>query len=156
MNIGLLLKATPGRLAAVRRLLWWLVPGLILGAAPAVAQLDVSGAYLRIPPPGHPVAAVFLTLRNTGGQALQLVGARADMAEKIEIHTHEHADGMMRMRQLAQLQVPANSEVALEPGGYHLMVYGLSAELVPGDKFALTLLLADGNEVAVLALARRP
>ncbi|TQV71722.1 copper chaperone PCu(A)C [Exilibacterium tricleocarpae] len=120
-----------------------------------VKNVQVTKAYLRLPPPGSPVAAVFLHLRNTGAKPHQLIGARSKLAGKMEVHTHEHVDGMMRMRPVAQLQVPAYSEVELKPGGHHLMVFGLRGELKAGGVFPMTLLFAGDREVEVEAEIKR-
>lgn len=147
MKAGFLFKAGLNRLLPVCGLLFW--------SSVAFADLEVTGAYLRMPPPGSPVAAVFLQLRNSGAEARQLIGARSALAGKIEVHTHEHADGMMRMRPVAQLKVPAYSEVEFKPGGYHLMVFRLRGELSAGAVFPVTLLFANGTEVPVEAEVRR-
>ena len=147
MQINSVLKARWG----------WLLPacGLLFWSSVTFADIEASRAYLRMPPPGSPVAAAFMHLRNSGAQVRQLVGARSELARKIEVHTHEHVDGMMRMRPVAQLQVPAYSEVVLKPGGYHLMVFGLREGLAAGAVFPVTLVFADGSEVTVEAEVRR-
>ena len=53
------------------------------------------------------------------------------------------------MQQVSAIEVPAGGEVALEPGGLHLMLMELAKPLETGDKFSVTLELADGEELAV-------
>jgi copper(I)-binding protein len=48
-------------------------------------------------------------------------------ANSVEIHEHTHKDGVMRMRQLYELTIKAGESVVLEPGGFHLMVFGIKA-----------------------------
>jgi copper(I)-binding protein len=65
-------------------------------------------------------------------------------------------NGMMRMRQIRGIDVPAQGRVALAPGGLHLMLFDLPAPLSVGTPVRLTLLLADGATVDVVAEVRTP
>lgn len=83
--------------------------------------------------------AVYLVLRNRGGEGDRLVGARTEVAGTVELHLSAIEDGVMRMRQVDAIEVPARGEARLEPGGYHLMLIGLTHALKEGDRFDLTL-----------------
>ena len=118
-------------------------------AAPAAAggALAVEDARARILLPSRPGAA-WLTVRNKGG-ADRLLGAESPAAGRIEIHTHIHEGGVMKMRRVEAIDIPAGGEAALEPGGDHLMLFGLKAGLAPGDSFPLTLLFEKAGPVTV-------
>ena len=118
-------------------------------AAPASADgpLTVEDARARILLPSRPGAA-WLTIRNSGG-ADRLLGAESPAAERIEIHTHIHERGVMKMRRVEAIDIPAGGEAALEPGGGHLMLFGLKTGLAPGDSFPLTLLFEKAGQVTV-------
>ncbi|MGE5153247.1 MAG: copper chaperone PCu(A)C [Bdellovibrio bacteriovorus] len=119
---------------------------------PAVAITD---AYARAVPPGQPNSAVFLTLTNGTAQPRALVGGSSPVAEVVELHTHIHADGMMRMRRVERIEVPAGDTVRLQPGGLHIMLIGLKGDLAPGDQVDLTLSFDDGTQTQVLAPVRK-
>jgi copper(I)-binding protein len=89
----------------------------------------VNDPYVREPVPGRSMSAAFMTLTNTSDQAQRLVSVSAPWASSIEIHTHLHEDGVMKMRQIESLEVPAGESVTLEPGGLHLMLFGLKTPL---------------------------
>ncbi len=118
-------------------------------AAPASAggALTVENARARVLLPSRPGAA-WLTIRNSGGDD-RLVGAESPAAERVEIHTHIHKDGVMMMRKVESLAVPAGGEAALEPGGDHLMLFGMKTGLKTGDSFALTLVFEKTAPVTV-------
>lgn len=118
-------------------------------AAPAAADgpLTVEDARARILLPSRPGAA-WLTIRNAGG-ADRLTGAESPAADRIELHTHVHEGGVMMMRRVEGIEVPAGGEAALEPGGDHLMLFGLKAALAPGDAFPLTLIFEKAGRVTV-------
>jgi copper(I)-binding protein len=51
--------------------------------------------------------------------------------------------GMMKMRPLEKLELPANKTVNLKPGGYHVMLIDIKRELKAGERVPLTLTLQD-------------
>lgn len=115
---------------------------------------SVSGAYFRLMPPGRTVSAAFMDLNNRGSEPLILVGLRSDSVERVELHEHSHANGMMQMRELEQLTIAAGGSVALKPGGYHIMLFGLPAGLTGDDSIDIELVFASGKSVIVNAAAR--
>lgn len=64
--------------------------------------------------------------------------------------------GMMTMRQIDRIEIPAGETVKLEPGGYHVMVMDLQRPLVPGDTVEVTLTFEKAGEVVVTAEVREP
>jgi len=91
----------------------------------SVAELVVEEGYARKPIPGRSMSAAFMTIRNTGVEDFVLTSACLEGADSVEIHTHSHVDGVMRMRQLHELTIKAGEAVTLEPGGMHLMLFGI-------------------------------
>ncbi|MCC7023029.1 MAG: copper chaperone PCu(A)C [Thermomicrobiales bacterium] len=101
-------------------------------------------------------AAGYMLIRNTGAEPDRLIGAETDIADAVEIHEMAHANGVMTMRPLPDgLEIPAGSEVALESGGYHLMLFGLTHDLRAGDSYQMTLRFERAGEVLV-TMAVRP
>ena len=105
----------------------------------------VRDAWIREPPPRSP-AAGYLVLKNRGGEPVELIAVATEAAEQTEIHIMEHKDDRMTMRRVAKLQVPAGGEVALKPGGTHLMLMELRQPLRAGDEVELVLRFGDGTE----------
>ncbi len=130
-----------------------LAPGIAPGAE-AADQIAVSGAYVRAVPPGQTNSAAFLALTNTAGEAHALVAAESDAAEVVELHSHTMDDGMMKMRRIERIDLPAASTLSLEPGGRHLMLIGLKRQLAPGQEIRLFLTFEDGSRAQVNAPVR--
>ncbi len=105
----------------------------------------VRDAWIREPPPRSP-AAGYLVIENRGDEPVALVAVATEAAEQTEIHAMEHKDDRMTMRRVARLQVPAGEEVALKPGGTHLMLIKLRRPLRDGDEVELVLRFGDGTE----------
>ncbi|HHH39337.1 MAG TPA: copper chaperone PCu(A)C [Sedimenticola sp.] len=122
-----------------------------LYAGTAADDVEVSGAYARAVPPGQPNSAAFLTLSNKSGTDHRLVDAASPAAKVVELHTHINDNGMMKMRRVNGIDVPAGKVTKLQPGGYHVMLIGLTRDLKPGEAVELTLLFNDGSEIRTAA-----
>lgn len=80
-----------------------------------------------------------------GGDVLQ--SASSPVAGVVELHTHLHDNGVMRMRQVPEIVIPAQQKVALQPGGLHIMLIDLKAPLKVGDTVPLTLRFETAGSV---------
>ncbi|WP_028238654.1 copper chaperone PCu(A)C [Stutzerimonas azotifigens] len=111
------------------------------------ASLRVENAWARATPPGLPNGAAYFTLHNEGAEDDRLVGAETPVADKAEVHEHAQVDGLMKMRQVGSVVVPAGGEVAFAPMGYHVMLFGLKQPLKDGERFPLTLRFEHAGEI---------
>jgi copper(I)-binding protein len=103
-------------------------------ARPTVAGQRAGGGFLKI----------------TGGAAAdKLLSASAGVSKTVELHTMEMDGNVMRMRQIAAIDVPAGGTVELKPGGRHVMFMGLAQPLQAGTRFPLTLRFEKAGEVKV-------
>lgn len=114
------------------------------GIAPAMgagkgADVQVSNAWVRATVPGQPVAGAYLDIRASS--RLKLVGVSSSVAERGEIHEMKEEDGMMKMRGVKAVELPAGKTVSLAPGGLHVMLFGLAEPLTEGRKVSLSLKL---------------
>lgn len=124
---------------------------LLSGAvsAQAVDDVVIEGAYVRAVPPGQPNSAAFMKVNNKGGAGHALVAGSTPAAAVVELHTHTMEGGMMRMREVEKIELPAGETVSLQPGGLHVMLIGLKQKLVPEQTIPLTLRYEDGSEVSL-------
>ncbi|WP_316366494.1 copper chaperone PCu(A)C [Candidatus Thiodiazotropha sp. CDECU1] len=131
----------------------------------AIGQTAVAGSvadgimvedpYVRAVPPGQPNSASFMVLHNKGDKGSALMSASTPAADVVELHTHTMEEGMMRMRKVEKIDLPAGEVVKLQPGGLHVMLIGLKQKLVPDEKLSLTLTFADGSSLQVDAPVRK-
>lgn len=101
-------------------------------------------------------AAGYMTIRNTTDKADVLIGIKGDVADVTEVHEMTFEDGVMRMNAIEELEVPANGEANLEPGGYHVMFLGLKEPFKEGESFNLTLTFENAGAVEVPVTIREP
>ncbi|MDO8414465.1 MAG: copper chaperone PCu(A)C [Gallionellaceae bacterium] len=112
----------------------------LLSATPAwAAEVAISGAWARATAPGQDSAAVYLHI--TSQRSTQIIAVTSPLADNAEIHSMSHENGMMKMRTLEKLPLPAKQEVVLGSGGNHLMLMGLKNPLKVGDLVPLTFTL---------------
>ena len=99
--------------------------------------------------------AAYLTIRNEGDEADRLTGATTPMAQAVEIHEtrDENGVGTMRMQEDG-VEIPPGETVAFAPGGYHLMLIGLTKPVKVGDTVPATLTFASGAKLKVSFVAR--
>lgn len=108
---------------------------------------------------GAPVtSAAYMTIANSGTTPDALVAAAAppELVDAVELHTVTEEGGMMRMRQVERINIPAGGEAVLEPGSFHVMLIGLKQELKPGAVLKLRLTFEGAGTVEVSALVRAP
>ncbi len=124
--------------------------------ARAGGAIDAADAWLRGVPPGQDNSAAYMTLVNTSASPQTVVAVSSPQARAVEIHESSQADGMWQMRRLAELPVPVGGKAVLQPGGVHLMVFGLVATPTAGEKISFQLRLDSGETVWVEAEVRAP
>lgn len=118
-------------------------------AAAKAGDLHVEQAWSRATPKSAANGAAFMTLRNAGKDADALTSAASTASKAVEIHATTMKDGVMQMRQVNQLDIPAGGAVELKPGGYHVMFIGLKAPLAAGSMVDLTLNFAKAGPVTL-------
>lgn len=119
-------------------------------------HLQVTHATVRALPPGITNTAVYLTINNNSDSPVKLVSASSNIAEKVELHEHSYNDGMMTMRQMDVIEIAAGESISLQPGGYHLMMFGLKQSLKPKQQIDIQLQFSDGSDFTLKALAVKP
>ena len=110
-------------------------------AARAVAAqpVDVKDPWIRAPAPGQKVAGAYMGLVSRTNQ--YLVSISSPVAARVELHSTTMEEGVMKMRPVGRIELPAGKPVKLAPGGLHVMLIDLKQPLKPGDKVPLTLTL---------------
>lgn len=119
--------------------------GILLAgiAMPALADVAITNAWVRGTVPGQRGTGAFMQLKSTSD--VVLVGVASPAARVVELHEMAQAGGVMRMRAVDKLPLPAGTLVELAPGGYHVMLMDLAQPLKEGDRVPVTLTFADKN-----------
>ena len=136
-------------------LLLGLLSTQLIAATDAASSVSVDKPYVRAVPPGQPNSAAFMTLSNSSTVKHSIVRAESTVSRIVELHTHVKEDGMMKMRQVKQIDISAQGQAILKPGGLHVMFLGLKSELKPGDKVTVTLIFEDGSKKTITAPVKK-
>jgi hypothetical protein len=118
-----------------------------------LGNLHIDHPHARPTIANMPTGAAYFGIENRGKSTDKLVGVSTPVAKSVEIHTMAMDNGVMKMREVGEIEVKAGDKVAMQPGGgYHLMLMGLNRQLKPGDQFPMTLTFekAGKKEVSVV------
>ncbi|MFQ3266427.1 MAG: copper(I)-binding protein [Colwellia sp.] len=115
----------------------------------ATSDIRVSEGYIKASIPGSSITAAYMTISNAGNKAITLQKISSTISDRIEIHEHNMSDGMMRMRQVTEITIDANSEVVLQPSGLHLMIFSLKQKITNKDVISLTLYFSNKTKINI-------
>ena len=118
-------------------------------AAFAAEPVGVKNAWVRPTAPGQTTAGAYMELESATAAALVAVESAA--AARAELHTMSMDGGVMRMRPVRKIDLPAKKTVKLAPGGFHVMLIDVKRPLKEGDKvpLALTVQTPDGAKSTI-------
>ncbi len=118
----------------------------------AEAEISVQNAWARVTLADRP-AAVFLDIINHG-RADRLIEAHAALAGAVELHTHTMQNGIMQMRRVDAIDIPAQTTTRLKPHGDHIMLFNLPRIPQSGETFPLTLIFSHTGAITVSITVR--
>lgn len=122
---------------------------------PKVGTISIGHPWARATPGAVKNSAAFMVFDNKGS-ADKLIGVTGDIAKDIQIHSMITEAGVMKMREIKSLDIPANGKAELKPGGFHVMLIGLKDGLKEGATFPLKLKFEKAGEVTVQVTAEKP
>ena len=118
----------------------------ILLSACDVPPLTVSEAKIRALLPARDTTAGYFQLNNNTGAPLALIGASSKLARAIEMHETIQRGDSVGMRRVKKVTINPGQHILFEPGGMHLMIFGVSQV---ADDFPITLLFDNGEQLQV-------
>lgn len=101
------------------------------------------------------MSAAFADLSNPGDADVNLIGAESEVAGMVQLHVMETVDGKMVMKQTDKVTIPAGRHEHLAPGGPHIMLMDLRAQLVVGEEVPITLTFDNGQKTRITAQVRK-
>ena len=121
----------------------------VYAADTKIGALSIDDVWARSGQPGQ-VSAAFMEIKNKGA-ADKIISANCDCAKATELHDMKMADGKMIMAQVPAMEVPANGELKLKPGSYHIMLIGLNRPLAAGETLPIKVKFEKAGEVTLSA-----
>ncbi|MCC6657255.1 MAG: copper chaperone PCu(A)C [Rhodocyclaceae bacterium] len=123
--------------------------GLAAFSLSAMADVAVKDAWVRGTTPAQKATGAFMEI--TSSEAASLLSASSPVAGVVEIHTMKMEDGVMKMRAIPKLDLPAGKGIKLQPGGNHVMLMDLKQQMKKGDVVPITLKI-EGKDKQVQTL----
>lgn len=102
------------------------------------ADIRIDDAWARATVPGKTATAAYLTISNRGSADDDLI-AVGSSSGPADVHSTSMEGGIMRMRKLDRVPLPAGGTVKLGPGGTHVMLTRLNAAALAGGQIELVL-----------------
>lgn len=124
--------------------------GPTFAAEDAVGPITISDPWARATAPTAPAGAAYMTLSTAGEDSDRLIMATSPAATLVELHTVQlDGSGVMRMREVEAIDISPDAPTSLAPGGFHIMLIGLTEPLVQGEEFPLTLTFEGAGSVEI-------
>jgi copper(I)-binding protein len=114
---------------------------LLAAVGAAQAQVTVHDAWVRGTVPMQKSSGAFMQL--SADKEMRLVDAKSPVANVVELHEMVMDNDVMKMRQIPGLDIVPGRVLELKPGGYHVMLINLKAQLKGGDVVPITLTFED-------------
>ena len=115
-----------------------------------VGDLAISSAWSRASTGIKRPSAVYLSITNTSSEHGRLTAVHTPTAKRAELHRHFMDNGVMRMRQVDTVEIPAFSTTMLKPSGFHIMLFNLKLLLKEGDMFPVSLTFEKAGKTTVM------
>ena len=128
---------------------------LAVTATLAPAQIVTESVFVRPTPPGIDSTELYLRIVNQGSAPVRLLGASSPVARAGELRQSYEWEGMVMMAHFPDgVEIPAGGEMVLKPGGYYIMLIGLSRPVVEGETLPVRLEFADRDPLDLEAQAK--
>jgi copper(I)-binding protein len=132
-----------------------LAPIAVLAACDQAPPVYVGQAYVRINPNPDAPSAAYFTIQ-TGDAPVALRDVLSEASVRVEMHEMVSDGGMMKMRPVDSVDIPAKSTVRFEPGGKHVMMWSINPQVVETGKVPMTLIFSNGDRIIVEAVVQKP
>ena len=114
------------------------------------AELNVNDSWIRSAPPNSKIFSGYLKFKNVSPNEITIKKMKSNAFDQIEIHSSFIEDGISSMRKIDSLRIPENSEVKLDPGGYHLMMMSPKKEIKEGNLVELIIYYKTVDRIKIL------
>lgn len=122
--------------------------GAVFSTAAWAQPVTAAAAWLRSTVAGQQTTAAYVELSVSVNvrESVRLLGASTPLAGTTELHQMMMDGGVMKMRRLSFLELPAGKTLALRPGSYHFMLLDLKRPLQPGEHIPLSLYFESSDK----------
>ena len=112
--------------------------GLNKHASSQQKNLVAHGGYSFETTGKQSATAVYISFFNNSNKNYEIQSVNTDIADKAEIHDIIIENDIVKMKLIENLKIGPREQIFLQPGGKHIMLFGLNKKLEEGDDFLLS------------------
>lgn len=125
-----------------------LTPTLLMSHDYTIGGLKIDHPVARATTPTARTSAGYMTIKNVGETADTLLAVEADFP-RVELHTTTVTAGVASMQKLEAVEIPMGATVTFEQGGLHVMIMGVTTQLMEGDTVPAVLVFENAGRIDV-------
>ncbi len=119
--------------------------------AHAESTITIKDAWVRTAPPSAKVMAAYMTITNHSPKTIRVININSPQFKQVELHQSVINDGMMRMKKIEPVSLKGHQTLALEPGGYHLMLIKPVHPIAKGEQVRFNFSFDNGDKLSLTA-----
>ncbi len=108
-------------------------------------DLVIHGSYTFETYDGQENIAVYMSFFNNSDEDIKIDSFSSDISPRIEMHDIKLTNDIAKMIMMKEVVVKRKSQLYLQPGGKHLMFFGIKKKLNDGDSFDIQVNLKNGT-----------
>lgn len=112
--------------------------------------VEINNPIISKPFTGAKSAAGYFTIKNHGDVKIILKGISMTLAKAMMHQTTTGDDGIVKMKHMMKADIPANGDLILKPGSFHIMMIGINRPLLLGEEIPATLLFDNNLEIEIV------
>jgi copper(I)-binding protein len=112
--------------------------------------VEINHPIISKPFQGAKSAAGYFTIKNHGAVKIILKGVSMTLARAMLHQTTTDDDGIVKMNHIMNADIPANGELILKPGSFHIMMVGINRPLLLDEEIPATLLFDNNLEIEIV------
>tara|TARA_Y100001954_G_C15559438_1_gene477871 strand:+ start:28 stop:498 length:471 start_codon:yes stop_codon:yes gene_type:complete len=116
-------------------------------ASTEIKKLVTHGGFAFETMDGQKNSAAYISFFNNSNQNFTINSVKTDIANKVEIHDIQIEEDIVKMVKLKSLNIGKKEQVFLQPGGKHIMLFGLKRKLQEGEKFKISFVFENKDEI---------
>ena len=116
-------------------------------ASAEIKKLLTHGGFAFETVDGQQNGAAYISFFNNSNQNFIINSVKTEVAMRAEIHDVQIEDDIVKMVMLESLSIGKKEQVFFQPGGKHIMLFGLKKKLAEGEKFKITFTFQNKDEI---------
>lgn len=120
-------------------------------------QLVIHGSYTFETYDGQENIAVYMSFFNNTDNDIEIESFSSNLSSRVEMHDIKITNDIAKMIMIKKVIVKKKDQLYLQPGGKHLMFFGINKNLNDGDSFDIQVNLKNGvtQNVKTMVLSKK-